>query len=106
MDGPLLEAIYDRNRIVALLRYSKEHGTTIGVQSPSLGGNVYVTAIEDIISGDETVVIMRTYDSSGTILNISKVKLTDIRCVFPFQPVFENPYIKDFHRYTLGGSYS
>jgi hypothetical protein len=100
MDGVTLETIYDRNRIEAMLRYSQKHGTTIGIHSPVLGGGVYITSIENVIPGEETMVVLRSYDPSGAILNTSKVKLADIRCVFPFQPVFENPYTNDFHRYT------
>ena len=98
MDEVMLEAIYDRNRIVAMLIYSKENGTTIGIHSPRLGGGVYVTAIEDLIP-EEELVVLRSYDSSGNIVTTSKLKLADIRCIFPFQSVFENPYTKDLRRY-------
>jgi hypothetical protein len=100
MDGVRLEAVYDRNRIVALLRYSKDHGTVLGIHSPVLGGGVYITAVNCIITGEETTVVLSSYDSSGNILTTSKLKLADIRCVFPFQSVFENPYTKDLRWYT------
>jgi hypothetical protein len=100
MNGMTLETVYDRSRIEAMLRYSQQHGTTIGIHSPVMGGGVYITSIENVIPGEEIMVVLRSYDPSGIILKTSKLKLTDIRCVFPFQPVFENPYIKDLHRYT------
>src|SRR5687767_14052860 len=100
MNGVKLEAVYDRNRIVALLRYSKDHGTVLGIHSPALGGGVYITAVSCITTGAETTVVLNSYDSSGNILTTSKLRLADIRCVFPFQSVFENPYTKDLRWYT------
>jgi hypothetical protein len=98
MDSVRLETIYDQHGILTMLRYSREHRATIGIHSPALGGGIYITTIENIVLGEETEIVLKNYDSSGNILDTNKLKLTDIRCVFPFQPAFENPYIKDFHR--------
>jgi hypothetical protein len=95
-----LETINDRSKIVEMLKYSQKHGSTIGIYAPVLGGGIYVTSIGNVMPGEEAMVVLRSYDPSGVILNTNQVKLTDIRCVFPFQSVFENPYTKDFHRYT------
>ncbi len=96
------DLVSDPGVIFNILTESKLRGTAVGINAPTLGGGIYITAVEDIIldsrESDITIVI-KNFDISGYIFETNKLKLAEIASVIPFKSEFKNPYIRN-----LGGS--
>jgi hypothetical protein len=81
--------------MLTILAQSKSHGTAVGIKAPNLGTGIYVTAVEDIVIGDEIVIVLKSYDITGYMFETNKLKLWEIGSVFPFKSAFENPYMRN-----------
>jgi hypothetical protein len=90
-----MELVSDPGEILNILAQSKAQGTAVGIKAPVLGTGIYVTAVDDIIIDDEITIIFKSYDISGCMLEANKLKLGEIKSVFPFKSPFENPYLKN-----------
>ena len=92
-----VEFIINPEKILDVLTDSKDRKTAVAVASSILGPDYYITAVDDIILGEnggETVVTLKPYDITGYIFPRNKVVLSDIKAVSPFRSRFENPYMK------------
>lgn len=88
------ELVSDPGEVLNILAESKEKGTTVGIDAPLLGDEMFVTAVHDIIIGDEIIIVLKSYDRTGYILGTNKLKLDEIRSVCPFKSPFENPFMR------------
>ena len=90
------ELIADPGEMLNILSESKASGTAVGINAPSLGSQIYVTAVEDIvIDADEDItIVLKNYDVTGYMLETNKLKLGEIKSVCPFKSPFVNPYMK------------
>jgi hypothetical protein len=90
-----LELVTDPGEMLNILTESKTRGTAVGISAPEiLGGEIYVTAVEDIVIGDDITVVLKNYDITGYMLETNKLKLGEIKSVCPFKSTFENPYMR------------
>lgn len=90
-----MELVSDPGDMLNILSESKAHGTTVGIKAPKLGSGIYVTAVDDIIIDTEITIVLKSYDITGYMLERHKLKLSDIRSVFPFKSPFQNPYMRN-----------
>lgn len=73
---------------------SKIHGNVIGINSARLGEGMFLTAVEDLLlDHQDLVVILKPYDTTGLFFPTNRIKLGEIRSVFPFQSPFVNPFL-------------
>jgi hypothetical protein len=79
--------------IIKHLLSSKENGTVIGISSTVLGRTMVLTGIRDLIFGDELLIVLMPFDTSGYMLPATKISVKDIRSVKPFKSKFENPFV-------------
>jgi hypothetical protein len=97
MDKLNMELVSDPGEILNILTESKSRGIAVGISAPMiLGDEIYVTAVEDIIIGDDITIVLKNYDITGYMLEKNKLKLGEIKSVFPFKSAFENPYMRTF----------
>jgi hypothetical protein len=90
-----MELVSDPGHMLNILAQSKIHGTAVGIKAPNLGPGIYVTAVEDILIGDEITIVLKSYDVTGYMFETNKLKLWEIGSVFPFKSAFENPYMRN-----------
>lgn len=88
------ELVSDPGEILSVLTESKQRGTAVGIRAAVLGKEIYVTAVEEIVMGDEITIILKNYDTTGYMLETNKLKLGEIASVCPFRSPFENPYMR------------
>ncbi len=88
------ELVSETGEILNILAESKAQGTAVGINAPALGKEICVTGVEDVIMNDDITIVLKRYDNTGYMLETNKLKLSDIRSVFPFKSPFENPYMK------------
>lgn len=88
------DLVSDPGEMLTILNESKQSGTAVGINAPSLGNEIYITAVEDIVIGKDITVILKNYDITGYILGTNKLKIGDIKSVYPFKSTFENPYMR------------
>lgn len=88
------ELVSEPGEILNILAESKAQGTAVGINAPALGNEICVTGVEDVIVDDEITIVLKRYDNSGYMLETNRLKLDEIRSVFPFKSPFENPYLK------------
>ena len=88
------ELVSEPGEILSILVESKAQGTAVGINAPALGNEICVTGVEDVIMNDDITIVLKRYDNTGYMLETNKLKLSDIRSVFPFKSPFENPYMK------------
>lgn len=89
-----LEFLSQRDQILDVLTQSKDHGIAVGINAPVLGVGTHITAVDDIILDDDIVIVLKSYDSNGHMLDRNKIKLQEITSVHPFKSVLENPYMR------------
>ena len=89
-----MELVSEPGEMLNILSESKNGGTAVGVVAPVLGSDIHVTAVEDIVVGDDITIVLKNYDITGYMLGTNKLKLGDITSVCPFKSAFENPYMK------------
>lgn len=88
------EFITHRNEIINEVIKSKKDGTIIGIISSVLGTGMYLTGVDDFITGDDSaVVILKRFDMSGYMFPTTSIPLASIRAVCPFTSKYENPFL-------------
>jgi hypothetical protein len=100
---PLKEELLDpakgRNDILSVILKCRADGKSIAVSSPLLGEGFIITGVEDVITeGGETIIQLKHFDSTGYILPVYKINVTDIAAVCAFQSKFKNPVLRNFDR--------
>ena len=95
MENLRMELVSHPDEMLNVLAESKSHGTAVGILAPALGDQMFVTAVDDIIIGESITVILRNYDKTGYMLETNKLKLNEIKSVYPFSSPFENPYLRE-----------
>ena len=94
-----IEKTRESQEILKILIDSKETGKSVGISSPLMGEGFFTTAVEDIILLEgETVISLIPYDSTGFMLPVNKLKLSQITAVCPFSSKFRNPILKNLNR--------
>lgn len=94
MERLSMELVSDPGEILNALAESKASGTAVGISAPVLGTEICVTAVEDILIGEEITIVLKSYDITGYMLETNKLQLSDIKSVCPFTSPFENPYMR------------
>ena len=94
MENINMELVSDPGEMLTILTESKQSGTAVGISAPALGKEIYVTAVEDIVIGKDITIVLKNYDITGYILERNKLKIGDIKSVYPFKSAFENPYMR------------
>lgn len=94
MDNLNMELVTDPGEVLNILTDSKTQGTAVGINAPILGNEIYVTAVEDIIIGQEITIVLKNFDITGYMLETNKLKLGDIQSVCPFKSPFQNPLMR------------
>lgn len=90
-----MELVSDPDDMLHILTDSKTNGTAVGIKAPNLGNGIYVTAVDDIVIDQEITIVLKNYDITGYMLETNKLKLGEIKSVFPFKSAFENPYMRN-----------
>jgi hypothetical protein len=89
------ELVSHPDDMLNVLAESKEHGTAVGILAPALGDQMFVTVVDEILLQPAITVVLRSYDKTGYMLETNKLKLTEIKSVYPFRSPFENPYLRE-----------
>lgn len=95
----MVEVKTSPDEIFKCLVESKVSGKMIGIRSPELGKDTYLTAVMDIVLSDEDpLIVIKGYDLSGYFPNKNSLKLKDITSIIPFTSIFENPFLKEMRK--------
>ena len=85
--------IINTSDIVKELRHSKEFGNVIGICAISLGPNMVMTAVEDIIDiKNDLLIILKETDLLGMKVPEEQIMLSEIVRVHPFRTLFDDPF--------------
>ena len=95
-----MDLVSDAGEMLNVLAESKKNGTSVGINSPVLGDQMCVTAVEDILIDEEVTIVLKSYDITGYMLEANKIKLGEIKSVCPFKSLFENPYMRNALKYN------
>jgi hypothetical protein len=88
--------LYDPSKILKALLTSRDLGTSIAIRADIFGPETIITAVEDIQLVDEqTIIILKYFDSCGYILPSYKLNFLEVQAVFPFTTLFVNPYLQN-----------
>jgi hypothetical protein len=91
-----LAFLSEPDQVLATLMESMTEGSVVGISAPILGNGVFLTAVDNIIKTEnDTTIVLKGYDITGYILERNKIRLGEIRAVFPFKSKFKNPYLKE-----------
>jgi hypothetical protein len=91
--------VHEPALVLKALINSKENGTCIGIASPILGVDMFITAVDDIVIEEgKTTIVLKHYDTTGFILPVHKVRLDEITSVQVFSSPFKNPYLENLHK--------
>lgn len=94
-----IDLITTRKEIYNALLESEDHQSIIGISSEDLGPGMFLTSVKEILhDGDDVVVILSSYDTTGYFLEKNKVSLSRISGVIPFKAVFQNPFLKELQK--------
>jgi hypothetical protein len=95
--SPGMEFIKSRTAILQELLLSKESGKLIGVYSPAFGEGMFLAKVDQIeTDGLHKVIIFHKYDMSGIILLRTRIELSEIKMVCPFNVSFSNPVLEGY----------
>ncbi|MBT1697428.1 hypothetical protein KK083_11110 [Fulvivirgaceae bacterium PWU4] len=96
MDKIVVEIVTSADEILKSLMESHDSGTMIGITSPELGPDTYITAVRDIlIDDDDPIIVIRGYDRSGYFFSKDTLSLKSITSVIPFNSIFDNPFLRE-----------
>jgi hypothetical protein len=89
--------IKSKKGIFKELVISKESNNILGVYCNALGEGMFLTAVEDI---ENDIVVFHPYDISGRLLSRSRVALTEIQMVCPFNKTYggSSSFVKSTNR--------
>lgn len=94
-----VDVITTRKEIYYALLESEDHQSIVGISSDDLGPGMFLTSVREILNdGDDVVVILSSYDTTGYFLEKNKVSLSSISGVVPFKAVFQNPFLKELQK--------
>jgi hypothetical protein len=95
-----MDLVSDTGEMLNILAESKENETAVGINAPVLGDQMCVTAVEDILIDQEITIVLKSYDITGYMLEVNKIKLSEIKSVCPFKSHFQNPYMRNALKYN------
>lgn len=94
--GNVLKIVKQRRYIRKELFSSRATCKALGIYCPTLGEGMFLTAVDDMISGEkEEIVVLKPYDMNGILLPRTHLSISEIRSVCPFESLYENPLIKE-----------
>jgi hypothetical protein len=94
-----VDVITTRKEIYEALLESEDNQSIIGISSQQLGPGMYLTSVREILNdGDDVIVVLCSYDTTGYFLEKNKVSLNSISGVIPFKAVFQNPFLKELEK--------
>ena len=94
----VIDIITAQEDIYKALLDSEEYQSIIGIASEDLGSGMFMTSVKEIIDeGEDVLVVLNSYDTSGYFLEKNKVRLRNITGVLPFKAVFTNPFLKSLN---------
>ena len=92
-NGNNFSYIINTTDIIKELRHSKECGNVIGICAISLGPNMVMTAVEDIIDiKNDLLIILKETDLLGMKVPEEQIMLSEIVRVHPFRTLFDDPF--------------
>jgi hypothetical protein len=87
-------SVNEKRQVVRLMARSWQESLSIGIRSKLLGSGTHIVCVADIKLVDEIVFELKPYDASGKMLEVNRLKLSQIECVIPLTSRFENPFFK------------
>src|SRR5688500_17746094 len=91
----VIDIITQREDIYKALVDSEENQSIVGIASEDLGRGMFMTSVKEMIDeGQDVLIVLNSYDTSGCFLEKNKVYLGRITGVIPFKAVFTNPFLK------------
>ena len=91
----IIDIITRQADIYKTLVDSEENQSIVGIASEDLGQGMFMTSVREIIDeGQDVLIVLNSYDTSGCFLEKNKVHLSKITGVVPFKAVFTNPFLK------------
>ena len=91
----VIDIITARKDIFNALVDSEENESIIGIASNDLGQGMFMTSVKEIMEdGEDVLIVLNSYDTSGYFLEKNKVHLSRIKGIIPFRAVFTNPFLK------------
>jgi hypothetical protein len=88
-----LEYVSQSDEIVKALHHSKDHGNVLGICALSLGPNMVMTAVEQILEiKNDLLIVLRETDLLGLKLPEEQIFLSEIVRVHPFRTRFDDPF--------------
>src|SRR5690606_19477154 len=96
------DLVRDTDKILEILHESMKEGQAVGINCPSIGPGIYVTAVDKILNYNdffdqcEVVIVLKGYDVTGYFFEKNVVRLYEIRSVWPLKSKFRNPFFDDY----------
>jgi hypothetical protein len=81
------------DQIVKELKHSLEHGNVLGISAISLGPNMIMTAVEQIMDiKNDKLIVLKATDLLGMKVPEEQILLSEIVRVHPFRTHFDDPF--------------
>ena len=91
-----------RKAILRELLLSKDSKNVVGVYCKVFGEGMFLTAVEDIEYATQgEIIVFHPYDISGRALGKSRVPLSEIQMVCPFNKIYEKPVLANTTVYSV-----
>jgi len=88
-----LEYASQSDEIVKALHHSKDYGNVLGICALSLGPNMIMTAVEQILEiKNDLLIVLRETDLLGLKLPEEQIFLSEIVRVHSFRTRFDDPF--------------
>jgi hypothetical protein len=89
-----LTFIKTRKAVLKELQVARENSMLIGVYSRALGEGMFLVGVSDIETNlSSEVIVLETYDQSGSILNRTRLSIDEIKMVCPLHKKYLNPVL-------------
>lgn len=91
-----IDVITARKEIFKALAESADNQCIIGIASKDLGPGMFMTSVKEILNdGDDVIIVLNSYDTTGYFLEKNRIPLKNITGVLPFKAVFTNPFLRE-----------
>ena len=94
-----VDVITGRSEMYEALLESEDNQSIIGIACDELGPGMFLTSVKEIVDdGDQVMVVLSSYDTTGYFFEKNKVSLSSITGVLPFKAVFTNPFLRELQK--------
>ena len=90
-----LKYLTDPQEILRALEHSRAHGNVVGICAISMGPNMIMTAVDDIIDiKNDKLIVLKETDLLGIKVPEEQIMLSEIVRLHSFRTLYDDPFHK------------